>query len=164
MNGLSESSEVVLAEVAMIEKVGVKVESGKELEKDFTMADLQANLDAAVLSGGLGARPGLGMPGEELIIDGMNYIERSKLDAPNLVIGHNVVVIGAGNTAIDCATIAKRLGASQVTMVYRRTEKEITAYAHEYDFINSEGGRFFFCAQPVRVNSKNGTVKSLACL
>ena len=162
--GLREPTEVALAEVAMIEKLGVKVESGKELEKDFTMADLQANFDAAFLSVGLGATPGLGIPGEELIIDGMNYIERSKLDAPNLVIGHNVVVIGAGNTAIDCATIAKRLGASQVTMVYRRTEKEMTAYAHEYDFIKREGVRFCFLAQPVRVNAKNGMVKSLECL
>jgi len=86
----------------------------------------------------------LGIPGEEYIIDGLEYIEQSKLDAPNLVIGRNVVVIGAGNTAIDCATIAKRLGASQVTMVYRRTEKEMTAYAHEYDFIKREGVSFCF--------------------
>src|SRR6266481_123488 len=105
--GLREPIEVARAEVAMIEKLGVKLETGKELETDFTLADLQANFGAMFLSVGLGATPGLGIPGEEYIIDGLEYIEQSKLDAPNLVIGRNVVVIGAGNTAIDCATIGR---------------------------------------------------------
>jgi dihydropyrimidine dehydrogenase (NAD+) subunit PreT len=162
--GLREPIEVAWAEVAMIEGLGVKLETSRELGKDFTMADLQANFGAVFLSVGLGATPGLDIPGEEHIIDGLEYIEQSKLDAPNLVIGGNVVVIGAGNTAIDCATIAKRLGASQVTMIYRRTEKEMTAYAHEYDFIKREGVSFCFLTQPARVHAENGTVKSLECL
>ena len=73
-------------------------------------------------------------------------------------------MIGAGNTAIDCATVAKRLGAREVTMVYRRTEKEMTAYPHEYEFIQQEGVGFSFLTQPVRVHVENGAVKSLACL
>ena len=162
--GLREPAEVARAEVAMVERLGVKLETGKELGTDFTLADLQANFGAVFLGVGLGATPGLGIPGEQYIIDGLEYIEQSKLDAPNLVIGSNVVVIGAGNTAIDCATIAKRLGASQVTMVYRRTEKEMTAYAHEYDFIKREGVSFCFLTQPVRVHAENGMVNSLECL
>ena len=162
--GLREPIEVALAEVAMIEKLGVKVETGQELGTDFSMADLQANFGAVFLGVGLGATPGLGIPGDEYIIDGLEYIEQSKLDASNLVIGRNVVVIGAGNTAIDCATVAKRLGASQVTMVYRRTEKEMTAYSHEYEFIKREGVSFSFLTQPVRVHGENGSVKSLECL
>jgi dihydropyrimidine dehydrogenase (NAD+) subunit PreT len=161
--GLREPVEVALEEVAMIQKLGVKVETGKELGTDFTLADLDANFGAVFLSVGLGVTTTLGIPGEEHIIDGLEYIEQSKLDAPNLVIGRNVVVIGAGNTAIDCATIAKRLGASQVTMVYRRSEKEMTAYAHEYDFIKREGVRFSFLTQPVRVQVENGAVKALEC-
>ena len=162
--GLREPIEIALAEVAMIEKLGVKLESGKELGVHLTFAELQANFDAVFLGVGLGATPALGIPGEGHIIDGLEYIEQSKLAARNLVVGRNVVVVGAGNTAIDCATIAKRLGASQVTMVYRRTEKEMTAYAHEYDFIKREGVNFSFLTQPVRVHSENGTVKSLECL
>jgi glutamate synthase (NADPH/NADH) small chain len=61
-----------------------------------------------------------------------------------------VLVIGAGNTAIDCATVAKRCGADRVTIVYRRTENEMSAYRHEYEFIKNEGVRFEFLAQPVR--------------
>jgi dihydropyrimidine dehydrogenase (NAD+) subunit PreT len=162
--GLREPVGVALEEVVMIQKLGVKVETGKELGTDFTLADLDANFGAVFLSVGLGVTTTLGIPGEEHIIDGLEYIEQSKLDAHNLVVGRNVVVIGAGNTAIDCATIAKRMGASQITMVYRRSEKEMTAYAHEYDFIKREGVRFSFLTQPVRVHAENGAVKALECL
>ncbi len=78
--------------------------------------------------------------------------------------GSQVVVIGAGNTAIDCATIAKRAGADRVTMVYRRTEQEMTAYPHEYEFIKKEGVAFEFLAQPVAVLSENGKISGLECV
>jgi glutamate synthase (NADPH/NADH) small chain len=162
--GLREPLEVALAEVAMLTKLGIKIETGKELGTNLTLADLQGNFGAAFLSVGLGITTTLGIPGEEHILDGLEYIEQSKLDTNGLVVGRNVVVIGAGNTAIDCATIAKRLGASLVTMVYRRSEKEMTAYAHEYDFIKREGVRFSFLTQPVRVLAENGAVKSLECV
>jgi len=142
----------------------VKLTSGKELGVDITFAELQTNFELVFLGVGLGATPALGIPGEDHIIDGLEYIEQSKLAARNLAVGSNVVVVGAGNTAIDCATIAKRLGASQVTMVYRRTEKEMTAYPHEYDFIKREGVNFLFLTQPVQLHSENGTVRSLECL
>src|SRR5262249_46820563 len=92
----------------------------------------------------------MGIPGEEMILDGLDYIEHSKLNGGGMKIGRKVVVIGAGNTAIDCATIAKRLGAQQVTMVYRRSAEEMPAYPHEYDFIKREGVEFRFLTQPVR--------------
>ncbi len=162
--GLREPVEVALAEVAMLTKLGIKVEIGKELGTNLTLSELQGNVGAVFLSVGLGITTTLGIPGEEHILDGLEYIEQSKLDANKLVVGRNVVVIGAGNTAIDCATIAKRLGASQVTMVYRRSENEMTAYAHEYDFIKREGVRFSFLTRPVGVHTENGSVKSLECL
>jgi dihydropyrimidine dehydrogenase (NAD+) subunit PreT len=162
--GLREPVEVALAEVAMITKLGVKVETGKELGANPSLADLQASFGAVFLSVGLGITTTLGIPGEEHILDGLDYIEQSKLDVTKLAVGRNVVVIGAGNTAIDCATIAKRLGANIVTMVYRRSEKEMTAYAHEYDFIKREGVRFSFLTQPIRVHAENGSVKSLECV
>jgi dihydropyrimidine dehydrogenase (NAD+) subunit PreT len=161
--GLREPMGVALSEVAMIEKLGVKLEAGKELGTDFSADDLQAQFDALFISVGLGATPAMGIPGEEYILDGLQYIEQSKLDATRLVVGRNVVVIGAGNTAIDCATIAKRLGAREVTMVYRRSEHEMTAYPHEYDFIKREGVGFSFLTQPIRVHTENGSVKSLEC-
>jgi glutamate synthase (NADPH/NADH) small chain len=106
----------------------------------------------------------MGIPGEELIADGLDYIEQSKLNPGGMSIGRNVVVIGAGNTAIDCATIAKRLGAPQVTMIYRRSEQEMSAYPHEYDFVKKEGVGFRFLTQPVRVLSDGGRVTGLVCV
>jgi dihydropyrimidine dehydrogenase (NAD+) subunit PreT len=162
--GLREPVEVALAEVAMLTKLGMKIETGKELGGNLSLPELQRKYDAVFLSVGLGVTTTLGIPGEEHILDGLEYIEQSKLEINKLVVGRNVVVIGAGNTAIDCATIAKRLGAQQVTMVYRRSEKEMTAYAHEYDFIKREGVRFSFLTQPVRVHEENGSVQALECL
>jgi dihydropyrimidine dehydrogenase (NAD+) subunit PreT len=72
-------------------------------------------------------------------------------------VGRNVIVIGAGNTAVDCATIAKRLGAERVTMVYRRTDREMTCYEHEYDFARKEGIEFRFLSQPSRVCWRDGS-------
>jgi glutamate synthase (NADPH/NADH) small chain len=162
--GLREPMEVALGEVAMLIKLGIQAQTGTELGNNLALSDLEASFDAVFLSVGLGVTTTLSISGEEHILDGLDYIEQSKLDASKLVVGHNVVVIGAGNTAIDCATIAKRLGANQVTMVYRRSEKEMTAYAHEYDFIKREGVRFSFLTQPVRVHAKAGFVNSLECL
>src|SRR5271166_4624905 len=161
---LREPVEVALREVEMIQRLGVTVETGKEVGPNFSLADLQARFKAIFLSVGLGATPELGIPGEELVIDGLEYIEESKLDTGKLHIGRNVAVIGAGNTAIDCATIAKRLGAERVTMVYRRTENEMTAYPHEYEFVKGEGVAFEFLVQPIHVHAENASVKSLECL
>jgi dihydropyrimidine dehydrogenase (NAD+) subunit PreT len=162
--GLREPVDVALAEVNMIQKLGVQIETGKEIASDSDWAELRGKFDNVFLSLGLGTTPMLGIPGEEYILDGLEYIEQSKLDTKKLSVGRNVVVIGAGNTAIDCATIAKRLGAARVTMVYRRTENEMTAYPHEYDFIKKEGVGFQFLVQPLKVHSKSGAVESLECI
>jgi dihydropyrimidine dehydrogenase (NAD+) subunit PreT len=162
--GLREPVEVALAEATMLIKLGITMQTGTALGANLSLADLQSKFDAVFLSVGLGITTTLGIPGEEHILDGLEYIEQSKLDEHNLKIGRNVVVIGAGNTAIDCATIAKRLGAAQVTMVYRRSEKEMTAYTHEYEFIKREGVRFSFLTQPVGVRADHGIVKSLECV
>jgi len=160
---LREPVDIALAEVKMIEKLGVKIETGRDLGVNLSPDDLRKNFDAIFLSVGLGRTPSLGIPGEDHILDGLDYIEQSKLDTPRVRVGHEVVVIGAGNTAIDCATIAKRLGAERVTMVYRRSENEMTAYPHEYDFIKREGVGFYFLAQPGRVLVENGEVFALEC-
>jgi dihydropyrimidine dehydrogenase (NAD+) subunit PreT len=162
--GLREPVVIALAEVQMIERLGVRVETHREIGKDLALSDLQSKFAAVFLGLGLGATPNLGIPGEEFILDGLEYIEKSKMDGQGLNIGKSVVVIGAGNTAIDCATIAKRLGGEHVTMIYRRTANEMTAYPHEYDFIKKEGVRFEFLAQPIRVLANNSVVEGVECV
>ena len=162
--GIREPVETAQAEVAMIERLGARIETNAELGRNLELPDLQSRFDAIFLGVGLGATPAIGIPGEEHILDGLHYIEQSKLNGGAMNIGRRVVVIGAGNTAIDCATVAKRLGAEQVTMVYRRTAAEMTAYPHEVEFIRKEGVEFHFLAQPARVLAENGRVTGLNCL
>jgi dihydropyrimidine dehydrogenase (NAD+) subunit PreT len=161
---LREPMDVAIEEAKMIESLGVRIKTGVEFGRDVTLEQARREFDAIVLSVGLGATPALGIEGEEAIVDGLSYIEASKTDAANLRVGRDVVVIGAGNTAIDCATIAKRLGAERVTMVYRRTVREMTCYEHEYQFALSEGIEFRFLAQPCGVAMRDGAVAGLKCL
>ena len=160
---LREPAEIALEEARMIEAMGVKIEAGVEIGKDRSLAELQEQFESVVLSVGLGRTPALGIEGEESIVDGLEFIEGSKTDAASLKVGRNVIVIGAGNTAVDCATIAKRLGAERVTMVYRRTDRELTCYEHEYDFVRKEGIEFRFLSQPSRVVLEGGKPAGLEC-
>ncbi|WP_027893556.1 NAD(P)-dependent oxidoreductase [Calidithermus chliarophilus] len=161
---LREPVEVALAEVEMVKRLGVEVKTGMELGANLSFEQIRREYDAVFLSVGLGAVPALGIPGEEHIVDGLSYIEASKMNPQGLEVGRNVAVIGAGNTAIDCATVAKRLGAERVTMVYRRTDAEMTAYPHEYEFAKKEGIEFRFLTQPVRVIVEGGKVTGLECV
>ena len=161
---LREPVEIALEEARMIEGLGVKIKTGVEIGKDISPATLQNEFDAVVLSVGLARTPGLGIAGEEAVVDGLEFIEASKVAAAKLSVGRNVIVIGAGNTAVDCATIAKRLGAELVTMVYRRTDREMSCYEHEYDFARKEGIEFRFLSQPSRVVLKDGLPVGLECL
>ena len=161
---LREPIEVALEETRMVEGMGVKIKTGVEIGKDISPATLQNEFDAVVLSVGLARTPGLGIAGEEAVVDGLEFIEASKVAAAKLSVGRNVIVIGAGNTAVDCATIAKRLGAELVTMVYRRTDREMSCYEHEYDFARKEGIDFRFLSQPSRVVLKDGLPVGLECL
>jgi glutamate synthase (NADPH/NADH) small chain len=91
-------------------------------------------------------------PGDELpgVWESLGFIERIKTGAP-LRIWRHTVVIGGGNTAIDVAREALRLGAETVTVVYRRSEAEMPAYPHEVAEARAEGVRFQFLADPVRI-------------
>jgi dihydropyrimidine dehydrogenase (NAD+) subunit PreT len=161
---LREPIDIALAEAEMVARLGVQFKTGLTLGRNLTLAELQPEFDAVFLGAGLGTTPSLGIPGEDYILDGLAYIETSKITPLNLPRAHNVIVIGAGNTAIDCATIAGRLGATRVTMVYRRSEAEMTAYPHEYEFIKQEGVDFRFLSQPARVLAADGRVTGLECI
>jgi glutamate synthase (NADPH/NADH) small chain len=161
---LREPVPVALAEIEMVRRLGVEFRTGVSFGYDLSLADLQSNFNVIFLSAGLGATPLLNIPGEEHIIDGLHYIEQSKLDRAKLHVGRSVAVIGAGNTAIDCATIARRLGAERVTIVYRRSEHEMSAYRHEYEFAKVEGIEFRFLSQPTRVVIVKDRVIGLECV
>ena len=106
---------------------------------------------------GLGAMERLGIPGEDSqgVIDALRFIERYKT-LPDFRVGRRVIVIGGGNTAIDAANAAKRLGAEDVHLFYRRTEKEMPAFPFEYDHSKVEGVQFHWLAQPMEIVERDG--------
>jgi glutamate synthase (NADPH/NADH) small chain len=97
----------------------------------------------------------------EGVWDAIDFIERVKTGLGVGEIRNRVAVIGAGNTAVDAATCSRRLGAEQVTMYYRRTEAEMTAYPFEYEFAKQEGVEFRWLSVPRRILGENGRVKAV---
>lgn len=162
-----EPVEVSLSEVRMMEELGVTFKNNVTIGKDITLDQLVEQYDAVFIAVGLGNVPPMEIPGENLegVVDGLEFIEQTKVHKLNEIkFGKRVAVIGAGNTGIDCATIARRLGAERVTIVYRRSEAEMPAYHFEYEFALGEGVSFMFLTQPVEVVGKNGKVEGLKCV
>lgn len=159
---LREPLEVAQAEVAFLQSLGVRVHTGRELGVNLGWDELEDHYDAVFLGLGLGKVPALGIPGDEAVLDGLELVEAAKLRPEAARVGRRVAVVGAGNTAIDCATVARRLGA-EVTIVYRRTADEMTAYPHEYEFAKAEGIAFRFLSQPTAVVVEDGEVRGLRC-
>ena len=132
-----------------------------------SFSDLDAWHDAIFVGVGLGETNKLGIPGEDTdgVYDALHFIEKIKTrDWKSVPFGKTVAVIGAGNTAIDAVTQAKRLGAEKVVMVYRRTEKDASAYAYEMELARKDGIEFIWQAAPVGIlPGENGSRLSLRC-
>jgi dihydropyrimidine dehydrogenase (NAD+) subunit PreT len=145
---------------------GIEIKYNQELGKNISLADLQKSFDAVYLGIGVGLARQLDIPGEDLegVEDAIKFIYdiRDK-GFDKVAIGARVAVIGMGMTAIDAATQAKRLGAKQVTMVYRRTENEKPCTQVELDIAKLDGCEIIWLAAPKEVIGENGKVKQLVC-
>ena len=156
-------------EAAMVERLGVEFRLDTEIGRDVSIAELETKHDAIFLGVGLGATARLGIAGEDLagVYDALDFIERIKTrDWASVPIGRTVAVVGAGNTAIDAVTQAKRLGAERVMMIYRRTAREMPAYAYEYELAKKDAIEFWWHTAPVEIlASADGTrVAALRCV
>ncbi len=156
-----------LREVAMIGELGVEFRFGIWVEDEDDLAALEREYDAIFVGVGLGAMNELRIPGADHpdVVDALEFIARYKT-AGDLKVGNNVVVVGAGNTAIDAANAARRLGAAHVTIVYRRTERDLPAFGFEYEHAKQEGVVFEWQAQPVAIHTDpvSGGMVSLECV
>ena len=145
---------------------GIEVNYNQELGKDISLAELKKNYDAVYLGIGVGVARQLEIPGEKLdgVADAISFIYdlRSK-GYSSIPVGDKVAVIGMGMTAIDAATQAKRLGAKEVTMVYRRTEAEKPCTQHELDIAMLDGCEIIWLATPKKLKGSQGKVKQLVC-
>jgi glutamate synthase (NADPH/NADH) small chain len=145
-----------LREVEMVRAMGVEFRQAA-VGDTVSLEELEREFDFIFIGVGLGAMERLGLPGDHLpgVIDALRFIERYKTQ-PDFETGRTVIVIGGGNTAIDAANAAVRLGAENVHLFYRRSEKEMPAFPFEYDHAKVEGVRFHWLAQPVGIVEQEG--------
>ena len=144
---------------------GITIKYNQELGKDITLKELQASYDAVYLGIGVGIARELDIPGEDLegVEDAIRFIYELRTQGfPAVPVGDKVAVIGMGMTAIDAATQAKRLGAKEVTMLYRRTEAEMPCTKHELDIAMLDGCEIIWLAAPKEIRG-NGKVEQLVC-
>ena len=145
---------------------GIDIKYDHELGKDISLTDLQKIYDAVYLGFGVGVARQLDIPGENLegVVDAIRFIYglRDKGYA-SVPVGERVAVIGMGMTAIDAATQAKRLGAREVTLVYRRTQEEKPCTEVELDIAKLDGCKIIWLAAPKEVIGKDGKVSQLVC-
>ena len=145
---------------------GISIEYNKALGKNLSLAELKTQFDAVFLGIGVGLARQLQIPGEELegVVDAIEFIYNLRSKTFNQIpVGDKVSVIGLGMTAIDAATQAKRLGAKEVTIVYRRTQDEMPCTQAELDLAMLDGCQIIWLAAPKEVIGEDGKVKALVC-
>ena len=167
---------VSVEETKMLERMSVIFKLNTEIvqspkskvQGQITFEELEQNHDAIFLAVGLGPTHRLKIPGEDAdgVYDALDFIERIKTrDWTSIPIGKTVAVIGAGNTAIDAVTQAKRLGADRVIMIYRRTEKEMPAYEYEYEIAKKDAVEFLWLTSPIEIlRGADNRVTGLRCV
>jgi NADH-quinone oxidoreductase subunit F len=158
------SADILEMEIESIVKSGVNVRTNMELGKDITLDELARDYKAVFLATGAHESRKLGIPGEDLegVIDGLVLLK--EINAGKKVeLGERVAVVGGGNTAIDAARTAWRLG-SQVTILYRRTIKEMPAMETEIAAGIEEEAVFEYLVAPVRVLGDQGRIRAVECV
>lgn len=155
-------------EVEQVEKLNVKIRTNTVVGKDISVKQITKNFDNIILAVGMAHVPNLGVEGENLdgVYDAIEFVKATKSGKlSNDLVGKRVVVIGAGNTAIDGATCSVRLGAENVKILYRRTEEEMTAYGFEYEFAKQDGVEFRWLTAPKRIiGDERGRVTGIECI
>ncbi len=158
-------TEASLREIELIAELGVEFRYEAAIEEEAALERLEAEFDFIFLGAGWGAMHRLALPGGDHpgVVDALRLIEEYKLGSRTRIDGR-VFVIGAGNTAIDAAIAAKRLGASEVRILYRRTEALISAFDFEYEHAKAEGVRFEWLVQPVALHAEGDKLKAIECV
>jgi glutamate synthase (NADPH/NADH) small chain len=141
-----------LREIEMLAQLGVDFQFNQRIDA-ATLAELERTHDAVFLGMGLGAIHKLGITGEQLegVTNALDFIAGYK-SGEILSVPERVAVVGAGNTAIDAANAAVRLGASEVHMIYRRGPEKMSAFDFEYEHARQEGVKFLWHVQPTNIH------------
>lgn len=165
------STEDALKELDYILEIGIDLALNTPVDGP-RLTELLTTHDAVFLGIGLGQTSRMNLPGEEAdgVWEALDFVfQTHRKPYSECQVGRNVLVIGAGNTAVDCATEAVRLGAESVTISYRRTAAEMSAYKYEYELAKSDGVQFEWNAMPVEFVQESGRLtgvkfQRVACL
>jgi len=145
---------------------GIEIKYNQELGRNVALSELQSNYDSVYLGIGVGVARQLDIRGEDLagVEDAIRFIYNIRTKGyPSIPVGDKVAVIGMGMTAIDAATQAKRLGAKEVTLIYRRTQQEMPCTEMELNIAKLDGCVIKWLASPKKVIGVNGKVSQLEC-
>lgn len=163
---------LVAKELENVTDLGVKIETNVVVGRSITVDDLfEKGFDAVFLGTGAGLPNFLRIPGENLLgvysanefltrVNLMKGYKKGEVPTP-IKVGKRVAVVGAGNVAMDAARTAKRLGAEEVYIVYRRGEEEVPARKEEVEHAKEEGVIFKLLNNPVKIHGEDGWVKGI---
>ena len=159
---------IIQAEIDAIAAMGVEIKLNTRIGKDISIKDLKEQGYGAVLLA-VGAYKGrnLGIPGEEKYkgcIDSIEFLGKINL-GEKVKPGDQVVVVGGGNSAVDAARVAIRLGAKEVTIAYRRTRAEMPAFEEEIEAAEEEGVKIHYLAAPIRIiGNEDNQITGMECI
>ena len=155
-------SAALAADVEAIASLGVDFEMGQRLGQELTLADLSARFDAVFLALGATKERHLGLEGEDAagVHGGLAFLRSARRAVAGALSG-DVAVVGGGNTALDAARTALRLGAARVVVLYRRTRTEMPAYASEIDAAEAEGVSVETLVAPIALRVEAGRLRGV---
>jgi NADPH-dependent glutamate synthase beta subunit-like oxidoreductase len=156
--------EVVDKEVDFIKSTGVQINTGVEIGKKVSFDELRTGYSAIFVTVGASKSKALRIEGEQLegVLNAIDFLRNVKMQE-KVKIGRKVLVIGGGDTAVDSARTALRLGASEVVIIYRRGKEQMPAIADEIEAAEAEGVRIETLLSPLKILSENGRATSLLC-
>lgn len=158
--------QILDREIKLITDLCKEVRVGEVLGKDFTLEELRGKYDAVFLGLGCQQAQGMGLEREDTpgILKGIDFLRDVIEGYPPDIVGHRVVVVGGGNTAMDAARTSLRLGAKEVVVVYRRTLAEMPASPEEIREAEEEGVKFNFLTNPVAIIPGESRVQEIECI
>lgn len=152
-------------EIGIIDRMGVEIRLNTSIGKDMALDEVRKDFDALFIAIGTHVSARLGIPGEEVegVYHGVDFLREINLGR-EVKVGEKVAVVGGGNVAIDASRCALRLGAREVSIVYRRSRAEMPASAEEIEEAEREGINIHYLANPVRIIAEDGRVKGMECI
>jgi len=158
--------DILRREISILEKLGIDIRLNTPIGENLTLEDLKNDgYEAIFIAAGTHVSMKLGVPGEDLkgVYYGVEFLRGVNL-GEKVEVGERVAVVGGGNVAIDAARAAHRLGANEVTIVYRRSREEMPANEEEIEEAENEGIKILYLVAPTKILGKEGKLTQMECI